>query len=220
MTPDCDVMRFEVGFFLKSRFSSAHPDMLYRPSFVKYDGDDDYDLVLAEVCAEHINELICYYESLFSYIDKYSERYHKQHLWLRPGLFCGDEMLFGFPWYDRLIDITRLFNELKEKDEGTLFATGDQGWYFEIFQFNDKLLFYETSQEDEMDFSIDDFDERLFLQDKKYHFDFDEFGFVEYTWAWEYKDALLQQIKKKILMTRDIIGKLTAHFKSDYWSSY
>ena len=71
-----------------------------------------------------------------------------------------------------------------------------------------------------MDFSIDDFDERLFLQDKKYHFDFDEFGFVEYTWAWEYKDALLQQIKKKILMTRDIIGKLTAHFKSDYWSSY
>ena len=220
MTPDCDVMRFEVGFFLKSRFSSAHPDMLYRPSFVKYDGDDDYDLVLAEVCAEHINELICYYESLFSYIDKYSERYHKQHLWLRPGLFCGDEMLFGFPWYDRLIDITRLFDELKEKEEGTLFSTGDQGWYFEIFQLNDKLLFYETAQEDEMDFSVDDFDERLFSQDKKYHFDFDDFGFVEYTWAWEDKDALLQQMEKKILITRDVIDKLTAHFKSDYWSSY
>ena len=43
MTQDCEVMRFEVGFFLKSRFSSVHPDMLYQPSFVKYDGDDDYD---------------------------------------------------------------------------------------------------------------------------------------------------------------------------------
>lgn len=220
MSLDHEKLTFEIGFFLKSRFSSKYPDFLYIPSFVKYDGDDDYDLVSVQICLDNIGELIRYYESLFVLIDKYEEKYPKQHLWLRPGVFLNNELLFGFPWYDRLADTEQLYEALIEKDKGTLFTAGDQGWYFEIFQYGDKLLFYETSQEDEMDFTMDDFNKHLFSQNKKYHFDFDELGFVDYTWTWENKNIFLNQVKHKIETSKKVIEKLVSHFKVDFWSKY
>lgn len=213
-------LTFEIGFFLKSRFSSKYPDLLYKPSFVKYEDDDDYDLVPVQICLDNFDELIKYYENLFILIDKYEERYTKQHLWLRPGIFLKNELLFGFPWYDRLADTEQLYEALIEKNEGTLFAAGDQGWYFEIFQKDDRLLFYETSEEDEMDFIMDDFDKRLFSQNKKYHFDFDELGLVEYTWTWENKNIFLNEVRQKIEISKKVIEKLVSHFKVDFWSHY
>ena len=220
MTDEKNRLSFEIGFYIKSRFTSEKPDKLFQPSFIKYEGDDDYDLVLTKVCLQNIDELILYYKSLFESIERHNEKYPRQHIWLRPGIFCDDEVLFSFPWHDRLIEIEQIHEALIEKEEGTLLSLGDQGWYFEIYQMGDKLLFYETSHEEEMDFLISSFEDKLFSKNKKYHFDFDEDGFVEYTWAWEYKSNLLHQIENNISTAREVIDKLVDHFKVDYWSKY
>lgn len=210
---------FEIGFYIKSRFSAGNSDLLYRPSFVSYESDDDYDLIGVDVCIGNLTELIRYYESLFACIEKYEEPYPQNHFWLRPGIFFGDEPVFSFSWFDKLVDSERMYHELKDSEDEIPYSTGDQGWYFAIQRLDDRLLFYESSDE-EAEITFSDFQDKLINAGKKYHFETDEDDFVDDTWAWEYRDLFLNQMEQKIAVARKVIAELTAHFGVDHWSNY
>lgn len=218
-SPD-NTLRFEIGLYFKSLFSPRGKEPLYHPSFVNYEEEDDYDFVPVDKCLFHKEEVARYYQSLLECAKRVGEQRPASHVWIRPGFFYGDELVFSFSWFDKLQDSLRLYHELCNSKDEILYSTADQSWYFEISQWENRLLFFESYHDEPPEQSIANFRQKLFIPNRKFFFEMDDDGFVENTWAWENKQNMLKQMEHKIAQAHELISYLKNRLGIDYWSNY
>jgi hypothetical protein len=98
--------------------------------------------------------------------------------------------LVGFPWYDTLTEIKRLFSDLNKDIEGNIFFDADQSWQLIIDNYNRQIFIKEFDPDENeiyCQISID-------------------------------RQKMIKQKDKVLVLTEEIINKLTKHFGKDYWT--
>lgn len=215
-----NTLSFEIGFYIKSHLSNNQPEPLYRPSFIHFESEDDYDLATVETCLNNFDELVRYYESLFSAIKKHNLERPQEHIWLRPAIFYENEPVFTFPWFDRLSDAKGILTVVESSNEEYLYTAVEQSWYFAIMLEEEKLLFFDINDEnDDEDFPYEEISE-LISKNQKYSYSFDQESYVGKSIAWEQRETMLNSMKLRITQAEKLIEKLRNHFNIDLWSDY
>ena len=76
------------------------------------------------------NIIIKYYQSVLTITEKHQKKLRHSYFWIRPIIrnLETNKVLVGFPWYDTLDEIKRLFFELNQEVQGNIFFDADQSW--------------------------------------------------------------------------------------------
>lgn len=154
--------------------------------------DDKKFLVTTNNAFENLDELIRYYQSVLTLAKKYGKKPSQYYFWIRPiikNLETG-QVLVGFPWYDTLIEIRRLFSELKKDKDGNIFFDADQSWQLIVDNINGQIFIKE----------FDPDDNEIYCQIKLN------------------RQEMIKQIEELLPKTESIITNLTNHFGIDYWT--
>ncbi len=150
-------------------------------------------LVTTNNVYENIDELIRYYQDVLTLAKKHGKKPSQYYFWVRPIIrdLETKQILAGFPWYDTLIEIRRLFSELKKETEGNIFFDADQSWQLIIDNFNGHIFIKE----------FDPDDNEIYCQ-------------IKFN-----RQEMIEQIEEVLQKTENIITKLTNHFGTDYWTT-
>ncbi len=143
---------------------------------------------------DNIELLIKYYEDVISTAKKYNQSAEKFYFRINPYILDKDtnKILVGFPWYSTFEECKHLFSQLKQNKEGNIFYDIDQGWEVSIDNFTDNFSILEGDPDENITYC------NIILDRKE----------------------VLKQIDFVEKRTEEIIQKLVAHFKTDYWSKY
>lgn len=149
-------------------------------------------LVTANNVNGNLDELIKYYQSVLTLAKKHSKIPSQYYFWIRPIIrnLETKEVLVGFPWYDTLDEIRRLFSELNNETKGNIFFDADQSWQLTIDNFNGQIFIKECDPVDDEPYCQISLD----------------------------RQEVVRQLGELLSKTERIIASLTNHFKTDYWA--
>lgn len=149
-------------------------------------------LVTSKILTNNQDEIIKYYQSVINLSEKHNKKLSHSYFWIRPFIrnLETNKVLVGFPWFDTLTEIRRLFLELNQETQGNIFFDADQSW---------QLI-------------IDNYKGQIFIKE----FDPDENEI--YCQISIDRQSMIEQKDKLLLQTEEIINNLTEYFGKDYWT--